>query len=142
MKVYFDTSVLIAAFVEQLPHHEAALACLASACRGQEVITSTHTLAEAYATLTALPLPRRIQPAEARLIVTESVLKKLTVLPLSARVYERAMARVADRGLASGVIYDALHLQCAEVASCRRLYTYNLGDFQRLQPQGVTLLAP
>ena len=142
MKVYFDTSVLIAAFVEQLPHHEAALACLASACRGQEVITSTHTLAEAYATLTALPLPRRIQPAEARLIVTESVLKKLTVLPLSARVYERAMARVADRGLASGVIYDALHLQCAEGASCRRLYTYNLGDFQRLQPQGFTLLAP
>ena len=142
MKVYFDTSVLIAALVEQLPHHEAALACLASACRGQEAITSTHTLAEAYAMLTALPLPRRIQPAEARLIVTESVLKKLTVLPLSARVYERAMARVADRGLASGVIYDALHLQCAEGASCRRLYTCNLGDFQRLQPQGVTLLAP
>ena len=78
MKVYFDTSVLIAAWVEQLPPHEEALACLASACRGQEAVTSTHTLAETYATLTALPLPRRIQPAEGRLIVTESVQKKLT----------------------------------------------------------------
>ena len=142
MKIYFDTSVLIAALVEQLPHHEAALACLASACRDQDALTSTHTLAETYATLTALPLPRRIQSAEARLIVTESVQKKLTILPLPARIYERAMARVADRGLASGVIYDALHLQCAEGANCRRLCTYNLGDFQRLQPQGVALIAP
>ena len=142
MKIYFDTSVLIAALVEQLPHHEAALACLASACRDQDAVTSTHTLAETYATLTALPLPRRIQPAEARLIVTESVQKKLTILPLSARIYERALARVADRGLASGVVYDALHLQCAESANCRRLHTYNLGDFQRLQPQKITLLAP
>ena len=142
MKVYFDTSVLVAALVEQLPHHETALACLSAACRGQDAVTSTHTLAETYATLTALPLPRRIQPAEARLIVTDSVQKKLTILPLSSRIYERAMARVADRGLASGVIYDALHLQCAEGAKCRRLYTYNLGDFQRLQPQSVTLLAP
>lgn len=142
MKVYFDTSALIAALVEQLPHHEAALACLASACRSQDAVTSTHTLAETYATLTVLPLPRRIQPAEARLIVTESVQKKLTILPLSTRVYERAMARVAERGLASGVIYDALHLQCAEGAGCRRLYTYNLGDFQRLNPRNLTLLAP
>lgn len=142
MKVYFDTSVLIAALVEQLPHHEAALACLASACRNQDAVTSTHTLAETYATLTALPLPRRIQPAEARLIVTESVQKKLAILPLSARIYERAMARVADRGMASGVIYDALHLQCAEGANCRRLHTYNLGDFQRLHPENITLLAP
>lgn len=142
MKVYFDTSALIAALVEQLPHHEAALACLASACRNHDAVTSTHTLAETYATLTVLPLPRRIQPAEARLIVTESVQKRLTILPLSTRIYERAMTRVADRGLASGVIYDALHLQCAEGAGCRRLYTYNLGDFERLDPQNLTLLAP
>jgi predicted nucleic acid-binding protein len=142
VKIYFDTSVLVAAFVEQLPHHEAALACLASACRDHEAVTSTHTLAETYATLTALPLPRRIQPGEARLIVTESVQKKLTILPLAARLYERALARVADRGLASGVIYDALHLQCAEGAGCRRLHTYNLRDFQRLDPQNIALLAP
>lgn len=142
MKVYFDTSALIAALVEQLPHHEAALACLASACRNHDAVTSTHTLAETYATLTVLPLPRRIQPAEARLIVIESLQKKLAILPLSTRIYERAMTRVADRGLASGVIYDALHLQCAEGADCRRLYTYNLGDFERLDPQNLTLLAP
>ena len=142
MKIYFDTSVLVAAFVEQLPHHEAALACLALACRDHDAVTSTHTLAETYATLTALPLPRRIQSGEARLIVTESMQKKLNILPLAARVYERAMARVADRGLTSGVIYDALHLQCAEAAGCRRLHTYNLRDFQRLDPQNIALLAP
>lgn len=142
MKIYFDTSVLVTALVEQLPHHDSALACLYSACRDHEAVTSTHTLAETYSALTALPLARRIPPGEARLIVNESVRKKLRILPLSVRLYELAMARVADRGLTSGAIYDALHLESAEDSGCRRLHTYNLGDFQRLDPGSLTILAP
>ena len=67
---------------------------------------------------------------------------KLGVLPLAARLYERAIDRVAVRGFSSGSIYDALHLECAEGAGCRRLHTYNLGHFQRLDPEVLTVLAP
>lgn len=141
MKIYFDTSVLVTALVDQLPNHEAALACLAGACRDHDAVLSTHALAETYATLTALPLPRRIQPAEARALVA-GLRSKLDVLPLSARHYERAVDRVAVLGLSSGSIYDALHLECAEAAGCRRLHTYNLGHFQRLDPKALTVLAP
>jgi len=142
MKVYFDTSVLVTALVEQLPNHEAALSCLAAACRDHEVIISTHGLAETYATLTALPLPRRIQPGEARAMIAEGLRKKVSVQTLPARLYERAIDRVAARGMASGAIYDALHVECAEAAGCQRLYTYNLSHFERLGPGDWKLLAP
>jgi len=141
VKIYFDTSALVTALVDQLPNHEAALACLAAACRDHDAVVSTHALAETYATLTALPLPRRIQPAEARAMVA-GLRGKLGVLPLAARLYERAIDRVAGLGFSSGSIYDALHLECAEGAGCRRLHTYNLGHFQRLGPQGLTVLSP
>jgi predicted nucleic acid-binding protein len=141
VKVYFDTSALVTALVDQLPDHETALACLAGACRDHDAVVSTHALAETYATLTALPLPRRIQPAEARAMVA-GLRGKLGVLPLAVRLHERAIDRVAALGLSSGSIYDALHLECAEGAGCRRLQTYNLGHFQRLNPKGLTVLAP
>ncbi len=141
MKIYFDTSALVTSLVDQLPNHEAALACLAGTCRDHEAVASTHALAETYATLTALPLARRIQPGEARAMVT-SLRRKLGVLSLGARLYERAIDRVASLGLSSGSVYDALHLESAEGAGCRRLHTYNLGHFQRLGPEGLAVLAP
>ena len=56
MKVFFDTSALVTAIVDQLPNHAVALACyhrLAQRRRGPQAVCSTHALAECYATLTA-----------------------------------------------------------------------------------------
>ncbi len=143
MKVGFDTSVLVTALVDQLPHHEAAFGCLAAACgSGEEAVVSTHALAECYATLTALPLRRRISPGEARLLISEGLENRLNVVTLDQGLYVRAMDRVALRGLASGVIYDALHLLCAESAGCARIYTFNLTHFLRLDPQGIQVMSP
>ena len=78
MKVFFDTSALVTAIVDQLPNHAAALACyrrLAQPRRGPMAVCSTHVLAECYATLTALPLPRRIQPAPARRVVADHAIQ-------------------------------------------------------------------
>ena len=64
MKAFFDTSALVTAIVDQVPNHAAALACyrrLAQPRRGPKAVCSTHALAECYATLTALPLPRRLK---------------------------------------------------------------------------------
>jgi len=142
VKVCFDTSVLVTALVDQLPNHRVAFECLVEACGRGRPVVSTHALAECYATLTALPLPRRIAPTDARVIISEGLEKKLSVLPLDHRSYQLAIERVASRGLTSGVVYDALHLHCAEATGCTRLYTFNLAHFLRLDPQGVQILAP
>jgi predicted nucleic acid-binding protein len=143
MLVLFDTSVLVCAVVAQLPRHAAAFAsfCHYTGSEHQAACT-THTLAEIYATLTALPLPRRIQPAEALKLIEANFSARLRVVDLAARDYEDALRRVSGLGLASGVIYDALHLIAAERIGCERLYTYNLAHFNRLQSISVQIAPP
>lgn len=146
MKVFFDTSALVTAVVDQLPNHGAALACyrrFAQSRRGSSAaVCSTRALAECYATLTALPLARRIQPAEAARLIEDHFLRHLEAVPLSAADYKAALARVASLGLRSGAIYDALHARCAERTSCDRILTYNTADFERLAPPGIEVATP
>ena len=147
MKVLFDTSALVTAVVDQLPNHEAALACYRRFAQprrggGSTAICSTHTIAECYATLTALPLGRRIQPTEATRLIEENFLRHLEVVPLSAADYKAAVARVTELDLRSGAVYDALHARCAERCDCDRIITYNIADFERLKPAGVAIPPP
>ena len=143
MRVLFDTSVLVPAVVDQLANHEAALDALLGYTAGPHAgYCSTHALAECYATLTALPLRRRILPAEARQLVEESLLGRLTAVPLTRDDYLDAVRRVSHGGLASGVIYDALHVRCAERIPVDRILTCNLADFERLRPAGIAVMAP
>jgi predicted nucleic acid-binding protein len=145
MRILFDTSTLVTAVVSTLPHHKRALACYQKfrGGGGRELgFCTTHALAEAYATLTAMPLVPRISPADAARLIRENFSRDLTVLPLSASNYAAAVERVAAIGLASGVIYDALHLIAAERHRCKRIYTYNRVDFSRLGSDSVEIMAP
>lgn len=146
MKVFFDTSALVTAVVDQLPNHATALACYHRFAqprrRGSKAVCSTHALAECYATLTALPLPRRIQPAEATRLIEENFLVHLGAVPLSAADYKAALARITTLGMRSGAIYDALHVRCAERSGCDRIITYNVSDFERLAPPGIEVTTP
>lgn len=145
MKVLFDTSVLVTAVVSQLPHHASALACYRRhrrVGRTRTGVCTSHALAECYATLTALPLAPRIAPADAVRLVTGNFVEHLQVVELETRDYTAALDRVASLGLASGVVYDALHLVCAEREGCDRLYTYNVLDFTRLASKSTKVLPP
>ena len=143
MRVFFDTSVLVPAVVDQLANHEAAFeAFLNHTASPHRAYCSTHALAECYATMTAVPLPRRILPGEARQLVQESILGRVAAVPLTAADYARALTRVADGGLTSGAVYDALHVCCAERMSIDRILTYNVRDFERCRPRGPVVTAP
>ncbi|MFM8413767.1 MAG: PIN domain-containing protein [Planctomycetota bacterium] len=145
MRILFDTSTLVTAVVSTLPHHNRALACYRKFRGGGgrwQGFCTTHALAEAYATLTAMPLVPRISPADAARLIRENFSRDLTVLPLSASNYAAAVERVAALGLGSGVIYDALHLIAAERHTCKRVYTYNLADFSRLGSDSIEIVAP
>ena len=143
MRVLFDTSVLVPAVVGQLPNHEAALDALLSYTDGAHAgYCSTHALAECYATLTAMPLRRRVLPAEARQLVEESILERVTAVPLTRDDYIDAVRRVSHGGFASGVVYDALHVRCAERIPVDRILTCNVADFERLRPAGIVIMTP
>jgi predicted nucleic acid-binding protein len=126
-----------------LLHHGAAHARFVAELRsGRPVCCSSHTLAECYATLTALPLPQRISGQEAARLIEVNFSRRLRVVELKKSDYEKAIRLCADRARISGQIYDALHLVAAEKAGCELLLTYNLKHFQALNPGRIVISAP
>jgi predicted nucleic acid-binding protein len=66
MKVFLDTSVLVAAVIKQHIAHDRAFALLDQVQNNKnEGIISAHTLAEMYVVLTKLPPPHRHTPEQA-----------------------------------------------------------------------------
>ena len=103
---------------------------------------TTHGLAEIFATLTALPLKPRLHPADVQRIIRQSLLAYLVLIPLSADHYRDAMELTVTRNLASGAIYDALHLIGARSVGCTTLYTLNLRHFRSLAPDDSMIATP
>ena len=143
MKACFDTSTLVAALLQQHPHHALAFPRLQAVKAGTlQGHLTTHGLAELFATLTALPIKPRLHPADVQRIIEQSILAHFTLIPLSAARYREAIQLVATKNLASGAIYDALHLIGARSAGCVILFTLNLRHFRALAPGDSLIVSP
>jgi predicted nucleic acid-binding protein len=143
MKICFDTSTLVAALLQQHPHHAIAFPRLQAVKAGTaQGHLTTHGLAELFATLTALPLKPRLLPADVERIILQSILPYFILIPLSADHYRDAMQLTVKQNLASGAIYDALHLIGARSAHCTALYTLNLRHFRSLAPDDSMIVTP
>ncbi len=135
MKVFFDTSVLVAAQVESHPAHPRALTWLHRAAQGEfEMIVSTHTLAELYAVLTRLPVRPRVDPPLALRMIEENVVRIARVKSIGTAQYKAVLADLAAKHLSGGVVYDALAANVAAREGADALLTLNPADFARVWP--------
>jgi predicted nucleic acid-binding protein len=136
MKVYCDTSVLVAASISNHPHRLQSLALLERA-RGGEVegVISAHGIAEFYAVLTRAPLNPPVYPSEVWQILSRNILPSFKVVEVGATQYKTVLQRAAEKGWIGGLIYDALHLAAASSNHCKRIYTFNLRHFLKLAPE-------
>ena len=133
MKVFFDTSVLVAAVVEAHDEHERSFSALERARTGRdEGCVGAHTLAEMYSVLTGAPLPFRHTPQQALLSIEENVAKYCTVVALTGTDYLSLLRDCALTEVKGGAVFDALLLRTAKKANAQRIYTLNLKHFQRL----------
>ena len=132
MREFFDTSVLVAAFLGDHPHHAASARLFAAAAKTRSCC-GAHSLAEAYAVLTKLPLKPPIAPEQAMLFLND-VHDRLTSVALSPDEYYATIERASRQAVAGGRLYDALLLRCAVKAKAETIYTWNIKDFQRLAP--------
>lgn len=135
MQVFLDTSVLLAGLVVHHPHYPQASAVLRRTVSGSDQgYISTHSLAEAYAVLTRLPLKPAIHSTEAVAMIEQNVIAHCETIELSAGEYMAVLSTAGERGWRGGSIYDALILECARKVRPKRIYTFNLRDFHRLAP--------
>jgi len=138
MRVFFDTSVLVAASVAAHPHHARALPLLSRALQGQDQgFVGMHSLAETFSALTRVPVSPRIHPSDANRIIRSNIVAGCTLVAAEQADYLGAIEAVERLGLGGGKVYDALLLACAAKSDVERIYTFNLADFKALAPAEI-----
>jgi predicted nucleic acid-binding protein len=88
-------------------------------------------MSETWSVLTRLPVTPRISSLAAWGAVRR-LRSILTLVPPAERIYRTALARCTARRLASGIVFDALHLVTAEEVGADAVVTFNQADFARL----------
>ncbi len=91
LKVFFDTTVLVAAVLEDHEHYARSFPLLSAAERSS-ASCAAHNLAEVYVTLTRYPGKDRLS-AEQTVVSLETIEKRLTVVSLNAVEYFAAIRR-------------------------------------------------
>jgi predicted nucleic acid-binding protein len=130
VKSFFDTSVLVAAFLEDHIHHEPSLTTLRTADK-KYACCAAHSLAEVYSVLTRMPGKYRLGGEQVMLFL-ETIRDRLTIVSLDSGEYYSAIGEAAAAGIVGGTIYDALVARCALKAKTETIYTWNVSHFQRL----------
>jgi len=145
MKVFLDTSVLVASVVQKHESHERAYAVLDRVqTRKDDGFMSSHSQAEMYAVLTKLPPPLRHTPEQALLSIEENVMKHFKITSLSGAEYTALIREAALAGIQGGTIYDAVLIKCAAKTGAEKIFTLNLRHFQSIAPKniGSQIIAP
>jgi len=128
---FFDTSVLVAAMLEDEPRHESCALALDNAKNGY---ASLHSIAECYATLTGGRLGMQLSPTDAARLVRCNVHDRLSLVSLGAGESLTLLDAAGPAGARGGAIYDLLLLACARKAKAERIYTLNHRHFLALAP--------
>jgi len=130
VKVFFDTTVLVAAVLEDHEHYARSFSVFSTA-RRSSAFCSAHSLAEAYVTLTRYPGKDRLS-AEQAVLSAEKIEERLTVVALDVPEYFAAIRKFAAIGIIGGTLYDGLIAACALKAGADVLYTWNTAHFRQL----------
>jgi len=137
MKVFFDTSVLVAGVIESHPAHERVFSWFRRVADQEvELFVAAHSLAEFYAVLTRLPINPKITPAMAVRLLRENIEAVAHIVSLTKGEYLQVVTGMAELGLTGGVVYDAIIAEAAKKSNCEAILTLNRRDFVRVWPEG------
>lgn len=129
MKLFFDCSVLVPAFLTEHVHHAASNAAYQQG-RREDRSCGAQSVAEFYSTFTGFPSRFRLDGNEVLLMIGD-ILEKLSIVTLAADEYVSTIHDAARDGVTGATIYDALLARCAIKAQADVIYTWNLKHFQQ-----------
>jgi predicted nucleic acid-binding protein len=142
LKIFFDTSVLIAAFISAHPKHENCLPWLQKVKKKEIVgIISVHSLIEIYSILTKLPLSPRINTPLALNLIKENILEDFELISYGKKDYIDLLDELSRGNIAGGASYDGLILNAAKKANVDKILTLNVNDFIRVCPQLLRIIS-
>lgn len=135
MKIFLDTSVLVASSIEHHEHYPRAVVLLERIQDGlDKLYTGAHNLTETYAVLTRLPLSPRISPADAMAILRDNIIAHFEIVVLTAKEHIDWILTLGKKEAYGGSVYDALAIRYAEKISADRIFTFNVRHFREMAP--------
>ncbi len=135
MKVFFDTSVLVAALIDSHPNYSRAFPWLLKAKQGEiEGFICVHTIAELYSVLTSIPTQKKIPADEIWSLINKSIILNFKVIELTREDYKIIINSIAENEIRGGATYDAIIAHAAYKANAEKLLTFNLSHFKRVYP--------
>jgi predicted nucleic acid-binding protein len=143
MKVGVDTSCLVPLMSSWHPHHEATVQTLEELKQRRVLlITPAQAVVECFSVLTRLPAQIRIPPREAYEHMRENLTGNFQIVGLDPNTCWLALDTISGRSLGGGLIYDALIAHSCAQAGASILLTWNVQDFARVAPAGLTVRNP
>lgn len=133
MKILFDSSVLLAAFVEPHPKHKSALSFLIKAKNKEfQLLVSAHSILEIYSVLTSAPFNPKITPIIAKQLIENNIRNIAEIIYLADEDYFTIVDKLSKSNFFGGIVYDAIIVECALNAKVDEILTLNSKDFLRL----------
>ena len=133
MRIFADTSFLVAALLENHPHHNRTKPWIDKITSKQiDLGISSHSIAELYAVLTTLPITPRIPPGTALQMVSENLIPNAQIIEFKTSDYLKCLRLATEKGFHGGIIYDLLISLGFEKFKGEGLLTFNYKDFIRI----------
>ena len=133
VRVFLDTSVLIAASDMDHARHAESRVLLAAASK-ENCACGAHSLAESYANLSIVRGGGTRRP-ETALRLVEQIASRMMVVALEPDEYLEAIRDAAGLRISGGTIYDALLVKCALKVDAERIYTWNERHLRLVAPE-------
>lgn len=141
----FDAGVFVGALLKGDRRHAEARLLVEAARRGElQACTTPGILSEVYGALTwekAQPPHDPEEAAEAVRLLVEAP-SNVQVLDVGHNVILRAMELAAAHSLTARRCHDARHAAAALLAGVRAVYTYDPGDWEAFEPDGLVIAGP
>ncbi len=133
MNLMYDTSTLLALYVEAHPDHEKAVNTHIQLSKEEsETYICAHSIAELYANLTRGIAYFNFSAMKAESLINTILDKFFSVVELTRKDYIETIEFLKEEKLTGAVIYDGIIVQAASKIDAEYIVTFNEKDFKRL----------
>lgn len=130
--IFIETSVLVASFQDFHLNHTRSFS-LVSKATPRTAFTSVHCVTEMFSVMTRMPPKFRASP-ELGFKFVRQIQTLLKIGDLDVNHTLAAVEELVERGLAGGIVYDALIMACARQEKPSAIYTLNKKHFDAVAP--------
>jgi len=144
MKVFLDTSVLLAGLVDFGPQSAPAQSVLHAVAENTLPHTRTawHCCLEFFSVATRLPPEFRLPPADAAQLLEDEVLARMAVHELPGGDRERLLRAAVQDNISGGRVYDTHIAEVARASGAEIIVTDNRRHFLASLRHGIRVETP